>query len=187
MQHHTAIQKWHVFVMVDACYPPTSPARNHLLCLLGCNSSTVVCRCCCCCCTSRWRPCQRSFCVCLEYITHFWLFTTTTRRNNKLCDYVLPHPVPFYPSPLSVCPSLSLCCGLCHMQNLCVWSSKIPDRTIVIMLLFMEARPNNSSLKLHLVSGVRNSLSSVHCPQSGVQRFVYQPAYKITLLLPVCC
>lgn len=118
-----------------------------------CSKVQMLLWCCCCC---RWRPCQRSFCVCLEYITHFWLFTTTS-RNNKLCEKPLPRQRPARHLAISVSVSGAAVSVTC---KICVWSSEIPDTTASpvtrVQLLFRQPKPSKSSLKLHLVSGARS-------------------------------
>lgn len=148
-----SIQKWHVFVM--AAPSPLGPQAWEVF-----KSSNVVLLsllllllwCCCC----RWRPCQRSFCVCLEYITHFWLFTTTS-RNNKLCEKPLPRQRPARHLAISVSVSGAAVFVTC---KICAWSSEIPDTTASpvtrVQLLFRQPKPSKSSLKLHLLSGARS-------------------------------
>lgn len=113
----------------------------------GCKSSTVVCR---------WTSLSTQL-LCLPRIYNpFLAFYDYKPKQLTMCCPVRS-PSSTGPVPIPVCAAVSVTC------KICVWSTKIPDTTAIVMLLFRQAKPNKSSLKLHLVSIVRCLLSRVQC------------------------
>lgn len=89
----------------------------------------------------RWPLSTQLLCLCLEYITHFWLFTTTAQA--RLCQ-----------QPGSQAAATTNCrrpAVRASCKMLCHPHPGGPGPT----LLFRQANPDKSWLKLHSVSGLQ--------------------------------